>query len=296
MFWVEDPRSWQGLGSFPARFRKGRAGRRVEQQWRSPIPELLRADRLPAGPVPAEAPSKRRAVSLPARLLIVFQSIFPPLPSSSPLGSNTFITTPTGVPNFEGCIVIVILSPAFSVVFFHPCFAQLVGLLPSAAQCTISPLSSLASNKMCAWGLAHTNSVTIPVTTIVLDGSYDALVPWWAKPALPIIRAAATRAKNITLLFMNTSLEIQRPLRINHDPDDIGLLRDFVAGQMGNIHRYDHDVACHVLLGRIAFDPVARAGATDRFHGLAVGIVLGRVLEFAPDQKRSCASNHIIQF
>src|SRR5437667_3894139 len=94
-----------------------------------------------------------------------------PLPSSLPLETTTFITTPTGVPALDGCMVIVIWSPAFSESFLQPCFAQLVGLLPSAAQWTMLPVSSFTSNKICACGLDQTNSVTVPTTVIVLDAS-----------------------------------------------------------------------------------------------------------------------------
>src|SRR5436853_6958983 len=65
---------------------------------------------------------------------------------------------------------------------------------------------------------------------------------------------------------------------------------------MWNTHRNDHDVAGYILLRRITFDPAADTRPADRFHRLAVGIILGRVLQFASDQEGAGTSDHIIEF
>src|SRR5437660_9786555 len=92
------------------------------------------------------------------------------------------------------------------------------------------------------------------------------------------------------------SLKVERLLRINHDSNDVGLLCNFVSGQVWNTHRNNHDVPGHVLLSRIAFDPATDTRSADRFHRLTIGIVLGRILEFASDQEGACTSDHVIQF
>src|SRR2546422_10833900 len=65
---------------------------------------------------------------------------------------------------------------------------------------------------------------------------------------------------------------------------------------MWNTHRNDHDVPGYVLLCRISLDLPTHTGPADRLYRLTVGIVLACVLEFAPNQKRSCAPDHEIGF
>src|SRR6516162_2872004 len=65
---------------------------------------------------------------------------------------------------------------------------------------------------------------------------------------------------------------------------------------MRNANRYDHDVSRDIFLRGITLDSTAHTWPADRFHRLAVGIVLRRVFELSTDQERTGSPDDVIEF
>src|SRR6266704_5539221 len=83
--------------------------------------------------------------------------------------------------------------------------------------------------------------------------------------------------------FCFYSFQIECSLRIDHDPDNIGLFRNLVSRKMWNTDGNDHNVAGDILLRGIALDLAADAWSPNRFDGIGIGIVFRRVLQLASD-------------
>src|SRR5438046_3948793 len=83
-------------------------------------------------------------------------------------------TAHTGFLDFEGWHPSTTVSPYLMVVLLHPRFRMTGGVgRNSAPHFTICPFSSFTSKKSDGWGKLKSNSVTVPVTVIVLSISYE---------------------------------------------------------------------------------------------------------------------------
>src|SRR4029077_5219813 len=98
-------------------------------------------------------------------------SIFNMRPSEKTTLPVLFPEKPTGAPFFAGARVIAIWSPGLTEVLVQLFRRKIPGLWLSMAQFTTAPLSSFTSIKIWQWGLAHTNSVTVPEMVIQSSSS-----------------------------------------------------------------------------------------------------------------------------
>src|ERR1700739_3842963 len=110
------------------------------------------------------------------------------------------------VPFLERHPTTVTWSPGLSVSFFHPSLYRAVALLVSPTQFSTLPFSFFTSNKICAWGLEHWNSVTVPLTVVIFSMSYTA-DPWCADNGSDKVRRLTPNSKTLMTVCLIRHLQ-----------------------------------------------------------------------------------------